>query len=79
MSNSTDENTNLLTDASDCSEVVNRWLYQQGNAPSDEQIVVHLKWLADEWLSDRRSGFDALASSERDNLKGLIDAMGGLI
>ena len=54
---------------------VNEWLWHDGNMPSDDAIACTMGRWVREWVRERRSGMDVVASMHCDNIRELAQAM----
>lgn len=54
---------------------VERWIHQEQHVPDDSVFANNIKCLIDDWVYYRSTGMDAIASSCRDRLSEIIEAI----
>lgn len=66
-------------EAEEAKERVAEWMHRGGDVESDADFVLAVSWIVRQWWRHKSDCMDVLASSYRDQLAELVEAMDDLI
>jgi hypothetical protein len=56
-------------------KLVWEWMHHDGRLPTDHEFAQAIRESVDDWCRMRASGLDVVASSVRDDLQSIVEAM----